>query len=155
MRKVEARLNLALRRYLTKPTRLTENEDHKEMLSIRCSIYDLVYSYLKLDPDWSKISWFLELLDIDSVEISRGPRALIIIEGKYDWWAARRDAEAAVWWPDERVPNVTKYGARYMTEPFTARMQLQKDRQKRLRYEFEFGAGNTYRLFTNCPGNAV
>jgi hypothetical protein len=155
MRKVEARLNLALRQYITKPKQLTEYEGNKEMLSIRWRIYDLVYYHLKLDPDWSKRNWFLELLDIDSLEINREPRALISIAGKYDWWAEERDAEADVWWPADRVPNVTKYGARYMTEAFTARIGLEKDQQKRLRYEFEFGAGSTYILFTNCPRNAV
>ncbi len=155
IQRVESRLSLALRHYITKPKQLTEYEDRKEMLSIRWSISDLLYYHLKLDPDWSKRNWFLELLDIDSLEINQEPRTLISIEGKCDWWAEGKDAEAPVWWPADRVPNVTKSGARYMTEPFTARIRLQKDQENRLRYKFEFGAGSTYRLFTNCPRNAV
>jgi hypothetical protein len=155
MRKVESRLSLALRQYITKPKQLTENENHKEILSIRWGIYDLLYYHLKLDPDWSKRNWFLELLDIESLEINQEPRTLISIAGKYDWWAEGKDAEAAVWWPDDRVPNVTKHGVRYMTEPFTARIWLQKDQENRLRYKFEFGADSTYRLFTNYPRNTV
>jgi hypothetical protein len=155
MRKLEGDLSLALKQYIAKPEAEMENESDKDLLQVRWRIYDLVYYHLKLDPDWSKKDWFLDLLDIDSLEINRGQVTLIVVAGKYDWWAAGRDAEAAEWWPTDRVPNVTKYGSRYMTEPFTARIRLKNGQRERLLYRFKFGAGSTYRTFTNYPRDAV
>ncbi|MBI3651763.1 MAG: hypothetical protein HY231_12155 [Acidobacteria bacterium] len=149
MRIDELYLRDALINFLKSPLPVFENQLEDNILSIRWAIYGLTYYHLKFDPVWSKRDMFLELVDIDSIELISDPQRIIQVIGQFTWMPQGKDAKADVWWAMDRIPEMGKYGAVYMKEPFVATIQLLHHRRSPLKYSFAFGIGSTSRLFTN------
>ena len=124
------------------------------MLPIRWALFGLTYGHLKLTRDWGKRSWFLELPDIDTITKIGRPESGFQLSGEIIWWAEGKDAEGE-WWPQDRIPDVTKWGGKYVAEPFEARVFPLWHKKRGLSYEIEFGQGSTYQLFTNRKGRVV
>jgi len=120
------------------------------LLNLRWLVYDFIYLRLKLNPNWQKKQWFLDLFDVEQIRIENGNVELI---GDMVWWAEGKDAENE-WWQADHEPHwVGRYkkkmrgdlsGGYWVIERVSANLKKAEVEGRRAGYEIEFGRGSTY-----------
>ncbi|HEY0078241.1 MAG TPA: hypothetical protein VGB73_06315 [Pyrinomonadaceae bacterium] len=145
LRKYERRLAAAVELCLSSPLERLTGEWSEAALELLRAVNNVVCLSLMLERSWPHQERFLEYLDDESIALRRSE---ICVEGRFIWWDLRGKV-AEPWWPDDRTPEVTKYGGKYMCEPFRATLRLSEGQRRRLRYSFSFGEGKTARRFRN------
>jgi hypothetical protein len=129
---------------------LEDEHNFRPLLKLRWLINDFIYLRLKLHPLWMKKQWFLELLDVDSVEVRDGK---VVLHGDAAWWAQGADATGE-WWPsDHEAHQSSAYrvklggdlaGGRWVLEPVKAELEMPRRSNQKAKYRIEFGQGSTY-----------
>jgi len=152
MRRAERRLSIAVRQNLSDIGPIRQAHLSKKVLLIRWAIDELIYYHLMLDSTWNTKARFLEVIDINAITLDS---ATVNIVGEYFWWPMASGEGILEWWPNDRTPDTTKRGAKYMTEPFAANVFLLKGKRRPVRYTFEFGCGSTYRIFANMRESLI
>jgi hypothetical protein len=99
---------------------------------------------------WMKKHWFLDLLDVDRVEVKNGG---IVLHGDAAWWALGTNA-IGEWWPaDHEARKCGPYkiklrgdlsGGRWVLEPVRAELRMPRLAKRRAQYRVMFGQGSTY-----------
>jgi hypothetical protein len=143
-RRKEPRLKEALKFWLE------DDPQNRDDRPLRWALDDLLDFHLRTSPWWAQGRKFVELPDIRSVSFGDAA-AFVRIEGSVIWWAEGKDAEGE-WWPDDRVPERTRHGGRYMVEPVAVDVLPAWGLKRRPRYRISFGRGTTQRWFTNAAG---
>lgn len=157
LRKYLRRREKALGKYLSlfldsfdagKP--LDDESNFRLLLKLRWLIYDFIYVRLKLNPQWMRKKWFLELFDVDSVKIRDGS---VEFSGDIVWWSEGEDA-VGKWWPPDHEPHRTGVykvkirgdldGGYWMVEPVDAKLRKSNIPKRNAEYEIYFGTGSTY-----------
>ncbi|HEV2761653.1 MAG TPA: hypothetical protein VGV38_01565 [Pyrinomonadaceae bacterium] len=145
LREYERQLAAAVASCMSSLPRGPAGEQTAAARELLCAVNDVVYLSLMLDRAWPHRQRFLEYLDEEKLTRGRGE---IRVRGRFIWWPERVKITEP-WWPDDRTPDVSKYGGKYMSEPFAAALRLEGGGRPRLRYVFTFGAGKTARRFRN------
>jgi hypothetical protein len=127
-----------------------ETSNFRLLLKLRWCVYDFIYLRLKLNPKWQKKQWFLELFDVDEINIGEDD---VVLRGDIVWWAEGKDA-VGEWWPADHEPHWVKpykvkirgelSGGYWILEPVIARLRIPKVTKRNAEYEIEFGKGSTY-----------
>ncbi|HEV2800417.1 MAG TPA: hypothetical protein VGW12_07970 [Pyrinomonadaceae bacterium] len=142
-------LSVAVRQCLDSPLQRPTGEHSEAAWLLLRRVNEIVYLHLQLARTWPHKGRFLEYLDEEVLTRLGGE---ILLEGEFSWWPTRAADAPAEWWPDDRIPRTTKYGGKYLSEPFKARMRFLERPQRPFVYQFEFGVGKTRRVFTNLRG---
>jgi hypothetical protein len=151
LRKRERQLAAAVELCLSSPLEQPEGEYTEAARELLRGVNNVVYLSLMLDRTWAHRKRFLEYLDDESISLRPSE---IYVEGRFIWWPWRGKITEP-WWPDDRRPEVAKYGGKYMSEPFKATLRLSEGQRRGLRYSFTFGAGKTMRRFRNVRPTRV
>ena len=122
----------------------------RPLLSLRWLIHDFINARLRLNRGWAAKRYFLELFDVDGLEVRDG---VVELTGDIVWWAEGKDA-AGEWWPPDHVPRPTGAykvkirgdlgGGFWVVEPVIAKLWEARKPGRNAGYEIEFGAGSTY-----------
>ena len=129
---------------------LEDEHNFRPLLKLRWRLNDFIYFRLKLHPLWMKKQWFLDLLDIDKIEVRNSSVAIV---GDVVWWAQGNDAHGE-WWPQDHEahrsgPYKIKLrgdlsGGRWVLEPVKAELRMPRVATGSAKYRVEFGYGSTY-----------
>ena len=141
IRRSEKRIYRNLEKYLAEERILNEHEEYKQLLPLKKSLDALRSWYLYLEDRRIYKKRFVDSSDYISVEERDG---IIIVSGEFSWWVNHAKES---WWPDDRTPQVTKYGSEYMTEPFNLKIKFLNKSRQLIAYEFHLGMGSTRRAF--------
>ena len=134
---------------------LDDELNFRLLLKLRWLVYDFIWVRLKLHPAWRERRWFLDLFDVDQVQV-RGDG--VELAGDIVWWPEGKDA-LGEWWPRDHQPYPTRpykakirgdlMGGHWVLEPVRATLKMPRTSKRRGEYEIEFGVGSTYLKVTS------
>jgi hypothetical protein len=130
-------------------------ENFRLLLKLRWLIYDFINLRLKVSPKWKWKEYFLELMDVEEINIENDEVSLL---GDVVWWAEGKDA-VGKWWNDDREPHKTGVykvkvrgdmnGGYWLLEPVTVKLRKSKTAKQNASYEIDFGKASTYLKIRN------
>jgi hypothetical protein len=129
---------------------LDSETNFRLLLKLRWLIYEFIYVRLKLNRKWMRKKWFLELFDVDHVQISDDE---VKLTGDIVWWAEGKDAAGEWWFPDSQLHQTAVYkvkirgdldGGHWVLEPMTVNITQAKSLKHDATYEIDFGKGYSF-----------